>query len=186
MSIKQELMARLSQLAADGPEKTPGIIINQKQLERYTIVIPAEKNRPTVSLTLADYDRYSVTFCNLSIKHNTPAPVHPAAVTEYLQEKADLIIQQINYLVEPLTLIELDPTEGVAQLRSVPHDPNAPERTYWEAILQVGEHPKITMARYHWHVNAADRELIAYPSIFDNLARLAEDLALVLVGPDKG
>jgi len=183
MSISNYVTEQLKQLAMENSKEAYDIVVNADQLERYLIKVPARYDFPAISLTLADYDRYSVTLCNLKIKHDAPAPTQAVAVNDYLQHRAHLIIKRLSYLLEPLALVEVDAEEGAAQLRSTPTQTEGEEeRTYWEVMLRAGENPSISMARYRWQADTADRELIPYPSIFANLGRMAEDLALALLG----
>lgn len=183
MNIQQRTIEQLGQLAAKGPKEVEAVIKAPAEAG-YIIGVPAIEGKGSgASLSIRDYDRYSVTLQHLEVYDNSRA-VEPDQTQAYLERCAARINQVITYLEEPLILVELDPVEGIAQLRS--ETPSAetpssePDRTqllYWEVMLQTTPHPRAKIARYQWQAGQRDRENLIYPATFITLGRLAKDLA---------
>jgi hypothetical protein len=176
MDMQHQVITQLEQLAAKGPQaieavvqpsSTPGVIVG----------LPAEGYG--LSLNLADYDRYSVILRHLEICDNHFV-VGDSNTKDFLRQAATTITQRITYLEEPLTLIELDAHNGVAQLRSAPPISTATEIIYWELNLWRAPHPRVRLARYRWTAKDYERTPLNHPLTFVAIGRLAQDLAASL------
>jgi hypothetical protein len=181
MNLKQRVINQLEQLAIKGPEHVEAVV--QKSPERgYIVGIPTQGTGAEVgvSLSLADYDRYSVTLRHLEVCANSLV-ISKDDIETYLHECAAEITQRLIYLEEPLTLLELNTIDGIAQLRSSPPEHSAQGSTYWEVSVGVIPHPRAKLARYHWTNGTQQRVPLTCPATFATLGRLSEDLAASLV-----
>ncbi len=166
-------------MAAKGPEHI-GAVVQKTPEPGYIVGIPAEDERAGVSLNVADYDRYSVTLQHLEAQDNS-LTINEDDTESYLRQCATEITKRLVYLDEPLTLLELNIVDGVAQLRSAPPKNTPDESTYWEIFVQATPHPRAKLTRHHWTAaTPAQRSLVTYPATFATLGRLAEDLAASL------
>jgi len=121
------------------------------------------------NITLSDYDTYSVVMKELM--------VHQAASVN-LQQWADRVVERVTYLDEALAIIEFDPHQQVAQLRSVEPYQIDDTLTYWEVMLSVEEQPTAQVARYLWEPTTAERTILAHPITYGTVARLVQDVSL--------
>jgi hypothetical protein len=173
VDISKRIVEHLEQFVTQEPK---GVILDSTGQKGYVVGIPAEAEGPDILLTLADFDRYSVTVRNLKVSYNNLAK-NGSKVKDYLRQRAKQITRRVTYLEEPLELLELDAGAGVAQLRS-----NAPSQDnetviYWEALIQIEPHPTVSLARYRWTPDRREREVLVYPATFATLGRIAQDLA---------
>ncbi|MCB0195143.1 MAG: hypothetical protein KDJ65_24560, partial [Anaerolineae bacterium] len=178
MDIKEQLIEQLKQFATKGPEHVEAVIQSTPE-PGYILGVLSETDAGVgASLSVADYDRFSVALRHLEI-FNKSTTVDADEVKTYLQQSAEAIVEALTYLEEPLELLELDPAEGIAQIRSNPPLSNADENevTYWELFLRATPHAHVRLTRYHWSADTGDRNIVAYPATFTTLGRIAEDLA---------
>jgi hypothetical protein len=188
MNIQQRAIEQLEQLAAKGPKEVEAIVKAPSEAG-YIIGVPAIEGKGSgASLSIRDYDRYSVTLKHLEVYDNSLA-VEPGQTRAYLERCAARLNQSITYLEEPLILLELDPVEGIAQLRSETpsvegpaSEPDQAQLFYWEIMLQTMPHPRAKIARYRWQAGQSDRENLIYPATFITLGRLIKDMAESLAG----
>ena len=174
MNIGKHVVARLEQFVAKGPEDTEAVVLDSPQQKGYIFGVSAGAG-PRVSLTLADYDRYSITLNKLQVCDSKLA--ENGDVETYLRQRAAQVTSRVSYLEEPLDLLELDIEAGVAQLRSdLPHKTDD-EIVYWEALIQAKPQPMISLTRYRWIPNRREREIIIYPATFALVGRISQDLA---------
>ncbi|MCB0209239.1 MAG: hypothetical protein KDJ52_07910 [Anaerolineae bacterium] len=178
MDIKEQLIEQLNQFAAKGPEHVEAVIQNTPERGYIVDVLSKTDDSVGASLNVADYDRFSVALRHLEV-FNKSTTVDADEVKTYLQQSAEAIVEKLTYLEEPLELLELDQTEGIAQIRSNPPLTNAAENEaiYWEVFLRATPHAHVKLTRYHWSANTGDRTIVAYPATFTTLGRIAEDLA---------
>lgn len=177
MSLKQRLMNQLEQLVAKGPQHVDAVTPSTSE-QGYLIGLPSEDG-VGVSLSLADYDRYSITLQHLEV-YNKSVTIEEADEENYLNQVAAEISQRLTYLEEPLALIELSTTDGLAQLRSSPPEHSRDESTYWEVTVRTKPHPQTRIARYRWVAGNRQRTTVIYPATFAPLGRMAQDLAASL------
>jgi hypothetical protein len=180
MNISKQVSDRLETLAAKGPNEVEAVILDSTQEEGYIVGVALEEQNLGITLTLQGYDRYSVALRQLEVSHNVDSNLTgqtSEAAKEKLQHWADQIIQRLNYLEEPLTLLELDAGARIAQLRSVSPHRDEETLTYWEAMIQAEPHPRVKLSRYYWSPVGPTREVAVYPAAFGILGRIAQDLA---------
>jgi len=101
-------------------------------------------------------------------------PALAGADFERLMRAADDLSRRLTYLLEPIALVEADPTVGVAQLRSDPPQRSDGGVTYYE--LLVGRAGELQLCRFH-RVPGEPRRPVAAQVTREVLARLAEDFA---------
>jgi hypothetical protein len=182
MNISKRVIEQLEQLVSKGPEETEAVVLDSTQQQGYIVGVTAEAEGLRVSLTLADYDRYSVALRNLQVAYYKDSPQNGDKVEAYLRQQAEQITQRLTYLAEPLELLELDAEAGLVQLRSRAPQQEGEERVYWEAMLQARPHPTVSLTRYRWTPDGSEREPFVYPITFVTLGRIVQDLADTLVG----
>lgn len=174
MQIRKSVIEQLEQLVNRKPEEVPGVILPSAQQEGYIVTIPTGENTPNISVTLQDYDRYSVILRKLEVNTNGLPLNHE--VETYLRGCAEEITTRLTYFEEPMTLFELDTTAGQAQLRTEPVQENEAV-IYWEVFIEAASNPKATLTRYRWTPDQRDREATGYPATFVLVGRIATDLA---------
>jgi hypothetical protein len=182
VNIQQRTIDQLEKLAAKGPSQIEAIIRNGSQPGYVIGVPPAEGRGAGASLTIENYDRYSVILRHLEVYDNS-LTISSDNTKAYLEQCAAELSQRVTYLEEPLTLVELDPVEGLAQLRSASPLAEAGQDkvVYWELLVWTTPHPRTKLARYQWRADQRDRENLVYPATFVTLSRLNKDLAESLV-----
>ncbi|MCP4287347.1 MAG: hypothetical protein GY792_23380, partial [Gammaproteobacteria bacterium] len=166
------------QLAAKGAENIQAVI-QEPATQGYIVSIPAEGEGAGASLSVANYDRYSVNLRHLEVFDNS-LPVAQSETENYLRHCATILSQRLIYLEEPLALLELNTVDGIAQLRSSPPDNGNDQSTYWEVTVWTSPKPRAKLARYRWTAGTPERTPITYPATFATLGRLSEDLAVSL------
>jgi hypothetical protein len=119
-----------------------------------------------VSVDVEQSERYAVGVRGIQVKPRQP-------VTN-VRDAAERIVEQVQSLDEPLTVVECDSANGRAIVRSA--EPEADEQgvTYWEADVQRDE---TSLRRYHKQHAAPERELVAEPLKHTTAGRVAEQLA---------
>jgi hypothetical protein len=178
MNLDKRVVAQLEQLVTKGPQSIGAVILNSPQ-QGYIVGVPATEQEPGATITLEAYDRFSVALRQLEVSYG-PSFASQGYDEAYLRRSAERAASRLAYLEEPLLLLEFDPAEKLAQLRSNPPHQEGEALTYWELLTWVEPQPRVRLARYRWQPNGQEREQIAYPVTFAILGRLAQDLALSL------
>lgn len=172
MSLNKQIAADLRRLVIEGPESMSVMAWGDNAPQRLLFTTP----EASAILEFQDHDRYSVTLRALEVSRTLPATPAP----DFLACAGAATIQHLNFLEEPLGLLELDADLGVAQLRSLPPMREGDEVQYWEVTLTAHEKPTATIARYRWTPDMVEREQIEYPATFTLTARIAEALATAM------
>jgi hypothetical protein len=173
----QRITNQIGQLVTDGPKHHETVI--QKSPQGYIVGIPAEGEEAGASLSLENYDRYSVILHYLEV-FNPSLIVNSSEVENYLHQCAAAMSQCLTYLEEPLALLELDTIKGLAQLRSSRPQQAPGQIIYWELNVWTAPYPRARLARYSWSTGNDERSPLYHPATVITLARLAEDLATSL------
>lgn len=171
MNINKQVIEQLEQLVAKGPENTEAVLLDSTQQQGYIVGVTAETEGINVSLSLADYDRYSAALRTLKVSASQNGD------KDYLRQCAKQVVRRVTYLEEPLELLELDAEAGLAQLRSRSPHQEGNERIYWEAMIQIEPRPTASLTRYRWIPDGPERDMLVYPATFATLGRIAQDLA---------
>lgn len=90
-----------------------------------------------------------------------------------LQKWAEDICRHVTYLMEQLGALEIDPTTGTAQVRSMPPDKQGDQTRYYEIFLKSPG--QLTLRRYRAK-SGAGREQIDLQATHELLQRLIPDL----------
>jgi hypothetical protein len=170
MSIGKQITERLRRLA-DG-DKT----VLEAGAENILLVLDQPLR---AKLEFADHDRYSMTLRELTIGAGGAAPLDARS---YLSAAAAEVARRLSFLEEPLAVWELDGGEHMAQLRSSPPLREGDAVAYWEVTLWAGDEPGARAVRYHWSPGIIEREVLAYPATFTQIARMANGMADALRG----
>lgn len=186
MDIQERTVKQLEQLALKGPKHIEAIIQEAPELGYIVGVPPAEGRGAGASIRIENYDRYSALLRYLEVYDNS-LTIDSQQTQVYLEQCAAEIIRRVTFLEEPLELLEVEPVEGVAQLRSgAPLVEQSEERVvYWELWLRTAPHPRLKLARYEWRHGKRDRENLLYPMTFATLGRAAKELAASLAEAAK-
>lgn len=104
---------------------------------------------------------------------------------EYLRSAAEAIERRINYLMEPLKLVELDSTTNALQIRSERPEVNEGAINYFEVILKSGRwfgyRNSLVLRRYSQRPGEEkDRRVEAFPLTKKQFERLLDDLIEIL------
>ncbi|MCK6625178.1 MAG: hypothetical protein L6R45_08375 [Anaerolineae bacterium] len=181
MNLDKRVIKQLEQLVTKGPKQVEAVILNSAQQQGYIVGVPAEAQGPSASITLEAYDRYSVALRQLEVSHEQSTLPEDSDPVAYLRRCAERAVQRLTYLEEPLILLELDPAEKLAQLRSDPPRQEGEKLTYWEVFIRATPHLHVRLSRYRWQPDKPEREQITYPATFATLGRIAQDLALSII-----
>lgn len=173
MSLSKALAAELRRLAADAAAAAalPVTAEGARLIE-----LPAA-DLPALRLELFDLDRFSVNMRRLTVATNTLPPPDAAQRSDRLDALANMLINRLSYLEEPLTLVEVDAGDGLAQLRSNPPLREEGQISYWELVISLDPTPALSLARYHWSPELPEREPLPYPAASPQLGRITDTLA---------
>jgi hypothetical protein len=100
------------------------------------------------------------------------APVRDA---DGLKAWADRVAGRITYLMERVSAIEVDGTNGLALLRSDPPDRRGESRAYYEVVLK--NPGTLTLARYRYRSGDGARTEVPCALTREVFERLVDDLA---------
>ncbi len=145
-----------------------------------TITLGAMDDFPAVCLEVTDLDRYSAALHRITVGAAFAPITNAEAAQAQLSTIAQALIDQLDYLEEPLAVVESDAAERVSQVRSNPPQRDESELSYWEVLLRVDSEPGASLTRYRWTPELPEREVQPYPVAFAHLGRIAESLAAAL------
>jgi hypothetical protein len=145
-----------------------------------TFTLGGTDGMPVVRLELADLDRYSAALHRITVGAAFDPPASHEAARTQLSSIAQAVIEQLDYLEEPLAVVESDAGEGTGQVRSNPPQRDENELSYWEVLLNLSSEPGASLTRYRWAPELPEREVQPYPVAFAHLGRIAESLAAAL------
>jgi hypothetical protein len=92
-----------------------------------------------------------------------------------LQTRADQVCQRVTGLLEPLSLVEVDRTRNVAQLRSDQPGQRGDERFYYEVLLD-GDGGSVVRRYQAPRPDEPRRQQVAFTLTHEALAKLVGDL----------
>lgn len=140
-------------------------------------VIEEEIDSIRLRLEMKDFDKFSCVVEALSLTRLQPPPAHKP-VKETLLRQSHEIEQRISYLLEQFRLIELDETQGIAQVRSVAPHQKDDAKFYYEVLLQQGN--SVTFTRYRKSRQAEQRHRAPSHLTLETFEWLVDDLAAVV------
>lgn len=108
-----------------------------------------------------------------------------AEMSGYLKEVAEGIEKRINYLMEPLKIIELDSTTNAVQLRSEKPELQDGHLSYFEIVLKAGKwfghRNHVSLHRFtHKQQDEGNRGTISFPVTKKQFQKLLDDLIEIL------
>jgi hypothetical protein len=134
----------------------------------------AEDAGQRLTCELVALDTLACAFTTLAVASDTLAD----ASTDRLKKLADALSKRINYLLEPVSAIEVDPEQCVVQLRSVPPQKDDAQTSYYE--LHVRRGGQIDLARYAKD-RGQPRQIVPAHVTREVLLRLIGDFSGVLL-----
>jgi len=145
----------------------------RQQIDRGEGVVTVDGGDVTVSVDVEQSERYAVGVRGIQVKPQQPS--------HNVRDTADRIVEQVQALDGPLTVIECDSAGGRAIVRSA--EPETDERAvhYWEADVQ---RDGTSLHRYRKDHDAPDREVVAEPMKHATAGRVAEQLADAVRGAE--
>jgi hypothetical protein len=126
-----------------------------------------EQDQATLDLHLESADALSCALTQLRLE----TPQSGAAGSE---QRAKRICRRLNYLLEPLELVEVDPDTDRVLLRSNPPHREQSARTYYEVI--VDPRGTVTLQRFCRSRDRARRAVVACRLTKEATAKLIDDL----------
>lgn len=123
-----------------------------------------------LTVELATLDSLACAFDPLTLASHKLA----GAPVDRLKRVAETLANKINYLLEPVQPIEVDPEQCTVQLRSVPPQKDEQKTSYYELLVQrSGE---IRLTRYE-HTPDQGRRSVPAQVTREVLGRLVEDFS---------
>lgn len=101
---------------------------------------------------------------------------HPQRAKLGVKERVEAFMEKVNYLSEPLSMIEIDESLQVAQLRSTRPERRGSQLFFFDLIIEVGK--KATLHRFSFDEAKGDcKETTAFILIREVLQNLVNHLA---------
>lgn len=119
-----------------------------------------------VSVDVEQSERYAVGVRGICVKPQQPSGD--------VRDTAERIVERVQSLDEPLTVVECDTANGRAIVRSAEPEADEAGVTYWEADVQRDE---TSLRRYHKQHGTPEREVVTEPLKHATAGRVAEQLA---------
>ena len=106
-------------------------------------------------------------------------------IADYLKAVAETIEKRVNYLMEPLKVIELDSTTNAVQMRSEKPEIQDGNLSYFEAILKAGKwfgyRNYVSLHRYsNRQDDEANRRPVSFPVTKKQFQKLVDDLIEIM------
>jgi hypothetical protein len=133
--------------------------------ERATLAVVADDGMWTARLTADRCEALSAALWELRLDRLADSV---ALTPEQLDHWAKAVVA-LPALIDPLAVVEIDRTNGRAQLRSATPTERAGRITYFEILLS--KHGQVDVRRYQ--AGRSEREQIVFVMTHENLARLA-------------
>lgn len=129
-------------------------------------IVTVDSGDVAVSIDVEQSERYAVGVRGIHVKPQQPGG--------NVRDTADRIVERVQSLDEPLTVVECDTKNGRAIVRSAEPEADAAGVTYWEADVQRDE---TSLRRYHKQHGVPEREIVTEPLKHNTAGRVAEQLA---------
>ncbi len=136
-----------------------------------TVTVDEPPRRVVCSVT--ECNPLAVSFNELRLETSELASATP----ERLSQIGTLLSQQLTYLMEPISPIELDADACVVQLRSNPPQRDDDGRSYYELLVSRGGH--VSLKRYRKEAGATRQGIVATLTR-EVLVRLVGDFCVAL------
>jgi hypothetical protein len=143
-----------------------------------------EWNSPDIKVKgdLSELDSIGILLNSLEVSKNIN---EERDIAEYLKSAAEAIEKRINYLMEPLKIIELDSTTNAVQLRSERPEASDGHLSYYELVLKAGKwfgyRNHVSAHRYSQRIeDEPNRQSVPFPITKKQFQKLIDDLTEIL------
>jgi hypothetical protein len=130
----------------------------------------ADDGANTLSLRLTAVDSVGLAFTGLDFSTRARSNWTIDAIKSW----GDRISSRVNYLMEPLKVVEIDTDEGEVQLRSKTPTTRADRRTYYE--IRLSQQGMLHLSRFTFDESTRKRSAVNCHLTREVLERLADDL----------
>ena len=139
-------------------------------------------SKVTVKGSWSEHDSIGFLLKRIEVSKNVAENID---VGEYLKSVARAIETRVNYLMEPLKIIELDSTTNSVQMRSEKPERQDGQLSYFEVVLKAGKwfghRNHATFQRYaHREEQEATREPVPFAVTRKQFQKLIDDLIEIL------
>lgn len=146
-------------------------------MQGFTSAIPqrvtfAGPNGITVMIDFTAIDTMSCSFASLQLT----VPSLQNSAFDALKAWAENLTQRINYLLENIAPLELDPDNGQVLIRSSPPDQLPDGTQFYEIMLASQGNGTFTLKRYMSTKGQAGRNVVDITTTHEVLLKLADDL----------
>jgi hypothetical protein len=176
MSYAQEILLAVESAFAKKEFESRDSIVRLNQSGSYVF----EWTNPeiTVKGELSQSDSIGFLLKKMEISKNIG---ENADLAEYLKTAAETIERRVNYLMEPLKIIELDSTTNAVQMRSEKPELQEGNLSYFEFILKAGKwfgyRNHVSMVRYSQKKGKeASRQPVPFAVTKKQFQRLIDDV----------
>jgi hypothetical protein len=136
----------------------------------------------TVKGEVAQTDSIGLLLNSLEISKN----IRPDTdISEYLKNVSESIVRRINYLYEPLKILEVDSTKNAVQIRSEKPEIQDGHLSYFEFVLKAGKwfgyRNHVSIHRFtHRPDDEGNRHKASFPVTKKQFQKLIDDLIEIL------
>jgi hypothetical protein len=135
----------------------------------------------SVHVSVDDCDRLAVSLVHLAIAASSLGSCEDE---EDFAGRCHHLVSKVNYLQEPLKIIEMDGTELIAVIRSYPPRVENPSVCYWE-VKHNGKKGTISLSRKENGINSGQETNVGMVLGYEILCRLINDLSEVFTESAK-
>jgi hypothetical protein len=143
-----------------------------------------EWNSPEIKVKgdLSELDSIGILLNSIEVSKNIN---EEKDIPEYLKTAAETIEKRVNYLMEPLKIIELDSTTKAVQLRSEKPESIDGRLSYYELVLKAGKwfgyRNHVSLHRYSQNPeDEPNRHSVSFPVTKKQFQKLVDDLTEIL------
>lgn len=159
-------------------EKIQQFLMQEKQQiligENHKSIFDEQFNEIHLHTEISDFDKFSYLIWKLELK-NLKESIDINNITDILKKRAAFLAGNVKYLLEDLSVLEIDSINTKVQLRSVLPYKEGDMLSYFE-ILMDG-HCKITVERFQQKKGENQREQIPFQLTEEVFERLINDMA---------
>lgn len=142
-----------------------------------TQAIQVDDGKVRAHVRLRDADRFTCLLDRVEVARLVPSP-HEGTTVDRVTAQAAFLTTRLTYLLEHLTVTELDQTHGLAQLRSTTPDTRDGVRCFYEVTLERGA--ALSLVRYRHEPVSGVKSSIPLVMTTEVLVRVLDDLTAAL------
>jgi hypothetical protein len=136
----------------------------------------------TIKGDLSEIDSIGILLNSIEVSKNI-SPV--MEIADYLKQTAETIEKRVNYLMEPLKIIEMDSTTKAVQLRSEKPEMQDGRLSYYELVLKAGKwfgyRNHVSVQRYtQLPEEEPNRHPVSFPVTKKQFQKLVDDLTEIV------